>query len=195
MENFTGTCRFILSCNYSSKIIDPIQSRCVVFRFKMLEKKDIEKRIRIIAEKEGLQIDPKTMETLYEDSEGDCRRVINLLQAASSISPTITQELINTLISAAKPGDIKIVLEYALSGDFLKSKEKLLEVMLKESVSGTDIIKSIQKEIWNLQIDNELKVKLTEKTGEIEFRMVEGSDEFIQLQALLASFVMAGRGI
>ena len=195
MENFTGTCRFILSCNYSSKIIDPIQSRCVVFRFKMLEKKDIEKRIRIIAEKEGLQIDPKTMETLYEDSEGDCRRVINLLQAASSISPTITQELINTLISAAKPGDIKIVLEYALSGDFLKSKEKLLEVMLKESVSGTDIIKSIQKEIWNLQIDNELKVKLTEKNGEIEFRMVEGSDEFIQLQALLASFVMAGRGI
>jgi len=195
IENFTGTCRFILSCNYSSKIIDPIQSRCVVFRFKMLEKKDIEKRIRIIAEKEGLQIDPKTMETLYEDSEGDCRRVINLLQAASSISPTITQELINTLISAAKPGDIKIVLEYALSGDFLKSKEKLLEVMLKESVSGTDIIKSIQKEIWNLQIDNELKVKLTEKTGEIEFRMVEGSDEFIQLQALLASFVMAGRGI
>jgi len=195
MENFTGTCRFILSCNYSSKIIDPIQSRCVVFRFKMLEKKDIEKRIRIIAEKEGLQIDQKTMETLYEDSEGDCRRVINLLQAASSISPTISGELINTLISAAKPGDIKIVLEYALSGDFLKSKEKLLEVMLKESVSGTDIIKSIQKEIWNLQIDNELKVKLTEKTGEIEFRMVEGSDEFIQLQALLASFVMAGRGI
>ncbi len=195
MENFTGTCRFILSCNYSSKIIDPIQSRCVVFRFKMLEKKDIEKRIKIIAEREDLQIDPKTIETLYEDSEGDCRRVINLLQAASSISPTISGELINTLISAAKPGDIKIVLEYALSGDFLKSKEKLLEVMLKESVSGTDIIKSIQKEIWNLQIDNELKVKLTEKTGEIEFRMVEGSDEFIQLQSLLASFVMAGRGM
>lgn len=195
MENYTNTCRFILSCNYSSKIIDPIQSRCVVFRFKMLEKKDIEKRIKIIAEKENLELDQKTIETLYEDSEGDCRRVINLLQAASSISPTITQELINTLISAAKPGDIKIVLEYALSGDYLKAKEKLLEVMLKESVSGTDIIKSIQKEIWNLSIDNELKVKLTEKTGEIEFRMVEGSDEFIQLQALLASFVMAGRGL
>ncbi|MBS3078597.1 replication factor C small subunit [Candidatus Pacearchaeota archaeon] len=195
MENFTSTCRFILSCNYSSKILDPIQSRCVVFRFKMLEKKDIEKRIKIIAERENLQIDPKTIEALYEDSEGDCRRVINLLQAAASISPTISEELINTLISAAKPGDIKIVLEYALSGDFLKAKEKLLEVMLKESVAGTDIIKSIQKEIWNLQIDNELKVKLTEKTGEIEFRMVEGSDEFIQLQALLASFVMAGRGM
>ena len=67
--------------------------------------------------------------------------------------------------------------------------------MLKESIAGTDVIKSIQKEVWNLQIDDELKVKLTEKTGEIEFRLVEGSDEFIQLEALLASFVLAGKGL
>ena len=91
--------------------------------------------------------------------------------------------------------DVKIVLEYALSGDFLKSKEKLLDVMLRDSVSGSDIIKSIQKEIWGLAIDPEIKVRLTEKTGEIEFRLTEGSDEFIQLEALLASFVMAGRGV
>ena len=77
----------------------------------------------------------------------------------------------------------------------MRAKEKLLDVMLKESVAGTDIIKSIQKEIWNLQIDDELKVRLTEKAGEIEFRLVEGSDEFIQLEALLASFVLAGKGI
>jgi replication factor C small subunit len=195
MENFTSTCRFIMSCNYSSKIIDPIQSRCVVFRFKLLEKKDIEKRIKIITEKEKLQIDEKTIEKLYESSEGDCRKVINLMQACASISPVISFELVNTMVSGAEPAEVKIVLEYALSGDFIKAKEKLLEVMLKESVSGTDIIKSIQKEIWNLQIDDELKVRLTEKTGEIEFRLVEGSDEFIQLEALLASFVLAGKGI
>jgi len=195
MENFTTTCRFIMSCNYSSKIIDPIQSRCAIFRFKLLEKKDIAKIVEKIAENEKLQIEEKTAESLFEGSEGDCRRVINLLQASASISPTITSELIDTLSSSAKPADIKIVLEYALSGDFLKAKEKLLDVMLRESVSGTDIIKSIQKEIWNLQIDNELKVRLTEKTGEVEFRLVEGSDEFIQLEALLAGFVLAGKGI
>jgi replication factor C small subunit len=194
MENFTSTCRFIMSCNYSSKIIDPIQSRCAIFRFKLLEKKDIEKIIQKIAKNENLQIEEKTAETLFEGSEGDCRRVINLLQASASISPSITTELIQTLVSSAKPADIKIVLEYALSGDFLKSKEKLLDIMLRDSVPGTDIIKSLQKEIWNLQIDNELKVRLTEKTGEIEFRLVEGSDEFIQLEALLASFVLAGQG-
>jgi len=195
MENYTSTCRFIMSCNYSSKIIDPIQSRCAIFRFKLLEKKDIEKRVRIITEKENLQITEQTIEALYETSEGDCRRVINLLQASASISPSITAELINTLMSNAKPADIKIVLEYALSGDFIKAKEKLLDIMLRESISGTDIIKAIQKEVWNLQIDNELKVRLTEKTGEIEFRLIEGSDEFVQLEALLASFVLAGKGI
>jgi len=195
MENYTSTCRFVMSCNYSSKIIDPIQSRCVIFRFKLLEQKDIAKRIKIIADKEKLQISESTIETLYEVSEGDCRKVINLLQASASISPSITSDLITTLVAGAQPADIKIVLEYALSGDFLKAKEKLLDVMLKESIAGTDVIKTIQKEIWNLPIDSELKVRLTEKTGETEFRLTEGSDEFIQLEALLASFVLAGKGV
>ncbi len=194
MENYTNTCRFILSCNYSSKIIDPIQSRCSMFRFRLLEKKDIEKVIQRIAEKEKLTIMPNAVEMLYEGSEGDCRRVINLLQATASISPTINTELVETIISNAKPKDIRVVLEYALAGDFEKAREKLLEVMLKESISGQDIIKSIQKEVWSLPIEPEVKVRLTEKTGEIEFRIVEGSDPFIQLESLLASFILAGQG-
>tara|TARA_Y100000310_G_C20695767_1_gene825597 strand:- start:2849 stop:3844 length:996 start_codon:yes stop_codon:yes gene_type:complete len=194
MENFTSTCRFILSCNYSSKILDPIQSRCVVFRFKLLEKKDIGKRINVITGDEGLTIGDEAFDALYESSEGDCRRVINLLQATASISPNITPDLINTIVAKAKPSDIKIVLEYALSGDFNSAREKLLDIMLKGSISGQDVIKAIQKEVWNLPIDNTLKVKLTEKTGEAEFRLIEGSDEFIQLEALLASFILAGEG-
>ncbi|MCK4552716.1 replication factor C small subunit [Candidatus Pacearchaeota archaeon] len=194
MENYAATCRFILSCNYSSKIIDPIQSRCAIFRFKLLEKKDIEQVIQKIIQKENLTITPEAIEILYEGSEGDCRRGINLLQSTATISPAITSELLSTIISSAKPKDIKVVLEYALSGDFQKSREKLLDVMLKESISGQDVIKAIQKEIWNLPVEPEIKVKLTEKTGETEFRIVEGSDPFIQLQSLLASFVLAGLG-
>ncbi|MEK6828713.1 MAG: replication factor C small subunit [Nanoarchaeota archaeon] len=194
MENFSNTCRFILSCNYSSKIIDPIQSRCALFRFKLLEKKHIEKVVKKIIESEKLTISPEAMEMIYEGSEGDCRRCINLLQSTASISPSIGVELVSTILASAKPKDIKIVLDYAISGDFQKSREKLLDVMLKESISGQDVIKAIQKEIWNLPVEPEVKVKLTEKTGEAEFRIVEGSDPFIQLQALLASFVMAGLG-
>ena len=194
MENYTSTCRFIMSCNYSSNIIDPIQSRCVVLRFKLLEKKDISGVIKKVAEKEKLKISDDAFDTIYESSEGDCRRAINLLQATASISQTIDSEMINMIGSGAKPKGIRVLLDYALSGDFINARSKLLEVMLQQSISGSDLIKEIQKEIWSLQIEPEIKVKLTEKTGEVEFRMVEGSDEFVQLQSLLASFVLAGQG-
>ena len=192
MENFTTTCRFILSCNYSSKIIDPIQSRCAIFRFRPLREENIEKIIKKITDAEKLEIDKTAMKLLYEASEGDCRRIINLLQATASISVKITEDIVKTIVSSAKPADVRIVLDYALSGDFLKARDKLLDVMLREGLSGQDIIKAIQKEVWNMQIEPDKKVKLTEKTGEIEFRLIEGSDEFIQLEALLASFVQAG---
>jgi replication factor C small subunit len=194
MENYTNTCRFIMSCNYSSNIIDPIQSRCVLFRFKLLEKKDIVEIMKRIATTEKLQIDPEAFETIYEASEGDCRRAINLIQATASISPSITTEMVNMIASSNKPKGIRISLDYALAGDFINAREKLLETMLQESVAGTDVIKIMQKEIWELSIEPEIKVRLTEKTGETEFRMTEGSDEFVQLQALLASFVLAGQG-
>jgi replication factor C small subunit len=194
MENYSATCRFILSCNYSSKIIDPIQSRCALFRFRLLEKKDIEKIIEKIKIIENLEIPPESIDLIYEGSEGDARRAINILQSTAAISPLISPNLISTVISTAKPKEIKIVLDYALSGDFEKSREKLLDIMLKESISGQDVIKAIQKEIWNLPIEPDIKVKLTEKTGEIEFRITEGSDPFIQLQALLSSFILAGLG-
>ncbi|MCU0642523.1 MAG: replication factor C small subunit [archaeon] len=194
MENYTNTCRFILSCNYSTKLIEPIQSRCVMFRFKLLEKKDISEVMKKISEKENLKLTPDAFDAIYEASEGDCRRAINLIQATAAISMDINSDMISMISASAKPAGIKVVLDYALAGDFINARDKLLDVMLRESVSGSDVIKAIQKEIWTLQIEPEIKVRLTEKTGETEFRMIEGSDEFVQLQALLASFVLAGQG-
>jgi len=194
MENYAQTCRFIMSCNYSSKLIDPIQSRCSSFRFKLLEKKDVKKVLERISKEEKIEIDDDAIEAIYEGSDGDCRRSVNFLQSTAAVSPKISKNLVKTIISEIKPKDIRVVLDYALSGDFENAREKLLNLMLKESLSGQDIIKSMQKEIWNLSIEPEIKVKLTEKTGEVEFRIVEGSDPFIQLQALVASFVLAGLG-
>jgi len=77
----------------------------------------------------------------------------------------------------------------AIKGDFITARKKLLTTMLKHSMSGLEIIKQIQKEIWNLNIEDQTKVHLIDKCGEIEFRMVEGSDEFVQLEALLANFI------
>ena len=193
MEMFTHTCRFILSCNYSSRIIDPIQSRCSIFRFRLLGKDEIGEIVDRIAQREGLNVDAKARDAIYRITEGDCRRVINILQATSSVSKNVDEKIIYEMISEANPKDIEKVLSTALSGNFLDARNLLLDIMLKNGLSGLDIIKAMQKEVWNLAIEDKVKVALTEKVGEIEFRIVEGSDEFLQLEALLASFSVAGK--
>ena len=192
MENYTQTCRFILSANYSSKIIERIQSRCVVFRFKQLDKKDIFEIIENIAREERLIIDEKAKEALYEISEGDCRKLENILQSAGAIETQITEDLVHSMASMAKPKEIKEVLELALKNKFVEARNKLLDLMLTYGLAGIDIIKQIQKEIMQLGIDNKSKMILIEKCGEIEFRMTEGSDEFVQLEALLSQFALVG---
>ncbi len=191
MENYTQNCRFILAANYSSKIIDPIQSRCAAFRFRPLDKEEIISLIDFIAIKESLTVDDKAKEALFNVSRGDCRKLENTMQSCSSISPNITEELIYSLASFANPEEIKLVLNSALNSDFETARNDLLKTMLKYGLSGTDVIKQIQSEIWNLEIEDKKKVELIDKCGEIEFRLVEGSDEFIQLESLLAHIMIS----
>lgn len=188
MENYSKTCRFILSCNYSSKIIDPIQSRCTVFRFKPLSEEEITEIVDNIGSGEGLKIRESTKKILYEITEGDARKVANILQSCSILNKEITENLIYEIVSAARPKEIKDVLQLSIGGNFVMARDLLLNTMTKHGLPGMEIIKQIQKEIINLDVDNKRKMDMIERCGEIEFRMVEGSDEFIQLEALIASF-------
>jgi len=107
MENYTNTCRFILSCNYSSKIIDPIQSRCAVFRFKPIEREDLHLIVDRIAKEEGLKVSEKAKDALIDVSEGDCRRLENVMQSCTAISKDITDDLVYSLASVAEPKEVK----------------------------------------------------------------------------------------
>jgi len=187
MENYTQTCRFVLSCNYSSKIIDPIQSRCMMFKFKPLAEKELIQVIDNIAKEEKLELDSAAKKAIFEVSHGDCRRAENILQSAAAMSKKITEKVIFEVASAARPKELATILETATKGDFLTARKHLLDTMLKYGMSGLDVIKQIQQSVWSVSnlSDNE-KLALVMFCGEIEFRMVEGSDEFIQLEALLA---------
>ncbi len=189
MEMYTKTARFILSCNYSSKIIDPIQSRCAVFHFRQLKKEDIFAIIDIIAKQENITINDAAKEALYEVSGGDCRKLENIMQSCAVLEKNITGKIIYEVASAARPEEVKAAMELALKNNFMGARDKLLQTMLDYGLSGLDIIKNIQKEIWNLPIPDRQKVELIDKCGEIEFRMTEGSDEYVQLEAFLANVV------
>jgi len=192
MERYSGICRFILSCNYSSKIIDPIQSRCAVFRFSPLTADDVKKYIKYIALEEKVRIDEEAIDALVHVAEGDMRKAINSLQVAASLETPIDLDLIYQTTGLAKPEDIKRMLETALSGDFLRSRAMLDDIMIDNGLSGQDIIKQIHHMSYELPISDEEKVRLIDRSGEVEFRIVEGSNERIQLEALLAYLVMMG---
>ena len=193
MENYTKTARFILSCNYSSKILDPIQSRCAVFRFKPLSREEIFAVIENVAEEEKLVISEEVKQALFDVCNGDCRRLENILQSCAVLNQKITPEAVYSMASVAKPKEVNEVLTAAAEGHFLEARKKLLNLMLDYGLSGLDVIRQIQKEIWNLELEDRKKVELVDKCGEVEFRMVEGSDEYIQLESFLAYAMLVGR--
>jgi replication factor C small subunit len=191
MEAFTAVSRFCLICNFSSKIIEPIQSRCAVFRFKALTEADVRKYIDRIVKGEKLKITEDGIKAIVEICEGDLRKVANLLQAAASVGKKIDEDTIYEVASRAKPTDIKEMLELVLKGKFDDARKKLQDLLLRQGLSGTDIISEIHKQIYSLNIPEDLKIKLVEKCGEYEFRLNMGGNEVIQLESLLAQFLLA----
>jgi len=192
MEMFSGATRFILSCNYSSKVIEPIQSRCAVFRFKHLSEHDMKEMVKRIAKCEKIDLHDEAVDALVYISEGDMRKVINALQGAAASGKKITKETIYKVSSRAKPEEIRQMLELALKGKFIEAREKLDRVMVDYGMSGEDVLLQIYREITSLDIPDRAKVNLVDRVGEYNFRMVEGANERIQLEALLAQIMLIG---
>lgn len=190
MERFTRNCRMILICNFSNKIIPPIQSRCVVFRFAPLSADDIKARIKYIASQEKLNLVPNGLNTLKDVSNGDCRRAINYLQSCGTVSKKIDQEIVFRVAGEVPPEKIKIILQTAIEGQLQLSIKLLKELIKDYGLSGRNIIKNIHKEIYNLDISELLKIELSKLLAEYEFRLSQGASEEIQLQSLLAKIVL-----
>ncbi len=192
MEKFSRVCRFILNCNYSSRIIDPIQSRCAVFRFKRLTEKGVGEYISRIAKGEKLTVSEDAIPAIFEASEGDLRKATNILQAAAA-SGKITKESIYEVSSQARPQDVRNMIDLAIAGKFPEARKRLYDLLIEQGLSGEDIIREMHKSIFELGISEPAKLELIEKIGEFEFRLNQGSSEDIQLEALLANFIRLGK--
>jgi replication factor C small subunit len=186
MEQFSGNCRFILSCNYSSKIIDPIQSRCAVFRFNRLEEDDVKEYIKRLGKEEDFKISKDATEAVMRVSEGDLRRVTNILQTASINNEEIEEEDVYGVAASLRPEEIHEILEKSLNGDFIEAREELADLMIDRGLDGQDVISSIHREIFELDLSDGGKLEIMEKLGEFEFRISEGGSSDIQIEALLA---------
>ncbi len=193
MEKYSGTCRFILSCNYSSKIIDPIQSRCAVFRFRPLLPDDVKKYLERIAKAEGLEITKDGMEALLYVAGGDLRKATNVFQVSSALGTKVDSEIVYKTSSTGKPQDVISMMELAISGKFSEAREKLDLLLIDYGLSGEDIVRQMHKNIYELEISEFGKVRFLDKMGEIEFRIIEGSNSRIQIESMLAYFSLVGK--
>ncbi|ADL19330.1 Replication factor C small subunit [Acidilobus saccharovorans 345-15] len=196
MELYSANTRFILAANFPSKIIDPIQSRCAFFRFTPLGKDDVVGRLRYIAEKENVKYDEDALEAIYDISEGDMRKAINILQTAASLGK-VDVDSVYKVVGMARPKDIREMVEEALKGDFTGARELLRKVMIEYGLSGEDVVRQIHRELFSndLKIPEELRVMIADYLGEIHYRIVEGSDDDIQLSAFLAWLAMMSKRV
>jgi replication factor C small subunit len=193
MEIYAQNTRFILLANYVSRIIDPIISRCAVFRFSPLPRHLMAERLRHIAEREGVTLKEDTVDVIYELSEGDMRRAINLLQIAAATNKVVDGNAVAAAATAVRPSDIVELFNLALNGDYLKAREKLRELMYIKGVAGVDFIRAFQRELIRMSLDDEVKAEVAELLADVDYRLTQGADEEIQLAYLLARLGAIGK--
>jgi replication factor C small subunit len=157
-----------------------------LFRFAPLPEQEIVNQLGSIAKLEGLKISESGLKSVVDVAEGDLRKAINTMQAASSMSKAISDENIFQVVGRAKPTDVHAMLEHALKGDFVKAREELRALLVRYGISGSEIVRQIHSEIFRLSVPEKKKIHLVESVGEIDFRLVQGGDEEVQLSALLA---------
>lgn len=195
MEMYTKTSSFILSCNYSSKIIDPIQSRCAIFRFTPIKAGDIIKRLHFIAENEGLKVVDAAIEDIVYFTQGDMRRSINILQASTTSDDEVTTETVLDVINRAKPKSVRKMIIKALDHNFMGARDELRDIMITDGVSGDDLITQIYNEVTQMANDGTIPeasfIKLMEYISECDYRIREGANARLQIEALLSKFLIA----
>ena len=187
MEQFSHNTRFILSCNYSSKIIDPIQSRCAVFRFTEIPDDAIASRVREIAEIEDIAVTDDGLDAIVYAANGDMRQAINALQAAAVLGETVDEDTVYTLTSTARPEIVEEMVASAADGDFLSARATLDRLLDDAGLAGGDVIDHLHRSVWDVGLDDRTAVDVLERIGEADYRISEGANERIQLEALLAS--------
>ena len=191
IEDAARYCRFIIIANNISKIIDPIQSRCAVFKFTAVPESDAIARLKEIAGKEGADADGSGLKAVYDHSEGDLRHAINLLQAVSSTGK-VTEENVRSAAGLAKSSDVSAVLRDAIDGRFASAREKMIELIKVYGMSESDFLKYFNAAVIGSRSDR--MGEMIEAVAKYDYRVLVGSNPEIQLSALLAEIARISKG-
>jgi replication factor C small subunit len=189
IEDSASTTRFIITCNYLSQIIEPIQSRCVVFRFTRLPKEDVVNYLKLICEKEKVKSDEKAISQIFDATGGDLRHSINIMQAAAGMGAISTSN-VSAAVGLSGRSKVGEVLRLAISGKFNEARTKLLELTQVYGMSETDFMKYANQEMYDMKVEK--PDELAQLMAEYDYRLASGAHPEIQLAALLAQMAKFG---
>jgi len=195
MEIYTRTCRFCLIGNYSENIIDPIQSRCSVFRFGPLAEQDVKNYVSAIAKKEGIKLVPEGLDAVYEASQGDMRKATNLLQAAAATEGEVDDIAVYSVLGKVSPQRVRDMISRGMKGEFLEAREILRSLLIDEGLAAEDIIRMVYSELMRMQMPEKWKVRISDAVGEVDFRLTQGARPEIQLSTLIAKLALASEEV
>jgi replication factor C small subunit len=189
-EDTAKICRFILIANNLSKIIKPIQSRCVVFKFTKISDKEILSQLKSIGKKEKIKADEKGLNAICDYTDGDLRHAINILQAAAS-SGNVTESVVKSVVGLTKTKDVQDVLKLALDGKISDARDKMIELIKVYGMSESDFLKYINQAVFNSKANN--LEGMLETIAKYDYRILVGANPEIQLSALLAELTKFGK--
>ena len=190
IEDASKICRFILVANNISKIIDPIQSRCAVFKFTAIPEKEVISHLKKIAKDEKIKADEKGLQTICDYAEGDLRHSINILQAAASLGE-ITESNVKASAGLTKTKDVDGVLKLALEGKVGKAREEMIELIKVYGMSESDFLKYINSAVFKTK--TEKLSEILEIIAKYDYRILVGANPEIQLSAMLAELGKFGK--
>ena len=189
IEKYTKSTRFCLICNYVSKIIPALQSRCTRFRFQPLPSGVATGRIRLIANCENLDLTEDGLKALVELGQGDMRKYLNILQSTSMAFRVLDARAIYACTGNPDPAFIDRITEILLSLNFNEILQEMTQERMNLGFSLSDIIRELHKCVMNIKFPEKMKMFLVKRMSEIEMRLSQGANEKIQLGALIGAFV------
>ncbi|KAJ3324787.1 hypothetical protein HDV06_006095 [Boothiomyces sp. JEL0866] len=188
IEQYTKTTRFCLICNYVNKIIPALQSRCTRFRFAPLEIDQIDKRLQIVLDAEGVNITSSGKEALLELSKGDMRKALNILQSCHAANDLVDQDAIYQTTGSPHPSDIKQILDWLLNSDFTEAYSNICQLQVEKGLAVGDILTHVFKLVSGLDMPQKSRIYLVQELADIEYNLTVGCSDKIQLSALVGAF-------
>lgn len=187
MEQNSDNCLYILSCNYKGKLIPAIQSRCVVYNYGNVDEEEIKEYLMEISNKEDLDITEDAIRVVASYAGGDVRSALIALGQMAIGPGTTDKDEVYKLLPISDEDDIRRLIQFCVDGEFNEALEYADELMYDKGLTARNIMSQLHEVVWDMDIDDEVKVRVINRVGEADFRINEGADERMQIAAALAS--------